>query len=286
MGMINSILSYKIRSKNSPVPNIQDIQVSNKILFALFTRYGDTIIDLVVIQEFVAQYPSKDYLVLCPKQMKPYFDEILPKLRCIGINKRNYLDMLRLNFFLKKWRPDIGFNPWSFGVEGSFFLSYCKKYQFYKNFKKPHNINHYEVVREYLKLPKTIWKIEKNNLSSNYNKVLICPESTDNDRSISIGQTAKIIDEFKLNYGDPLVNIASISSKYFHSNCNNFFFKKTEKSSRAFIELIKDCDLIICADSAPLHIAHAFKKNVIAVFNTTNPEIVINTGSKLIEYID
>ena len=279
--MINAFLRHKAKKLSSSAIKLKDIQNANKVLFALFTRYGDTIIDLVVIQEFVEKYPSKDFLILCPKQMKPYFDELTPNLRCIGINKRNYLDMFKLNFFLKKWSPDIGFNPWSFGVEGSFFLSYCQKYQFYKDFNKPQVINHYEVVRKYLRLPERIWKTEALGNKFRCKRVLICPESTDSERSISIGQINKIIYEIKSNFGNPLFTIASITPKYHQSNCYNFFFKKTNKSSRDFIKLVKDSDLVICCDSGPLHIAQAFKKNILAVFTATNPEIVLNSGSKI-----
>jgi len=282
--VINSFLTYKIKNKKDQDLSLEDIQKAEKVLFSLFTRYGDTIIDLVVIKEFVEKYPTKDYLILCPKQMKPYSDEFLPKIKCIGINKRNYLDMIKLNFYLKKWSPDIGFNPWSFGVESSFFLSYCKIFQFYRNFNKPQSVNHYDVVRKYFRLPKKIWKIKNQIMDLEFKKVLICPESTDNERSISIDQIAKIIDDFKLNIDDSILTIASINSKYHHSNCNNFYFKKTEKSSRNFIILVQESDLIISADSAPLHVAHALNKNVMAVFNSTSPELVINSGSKVTFY--
>ena len=114
-----------------------------------------------------------------------------------------------------------------------------------------------------------------------YKQVLICPESTDNERSISKDEVDLIINKFKSNYGSPLFTIASVSLSYFHSNCDSFIFKKTKKSSKDFIKLVKDSHLIICADSAPLHIANALKKNVIAVFNSTIPEIVINSDSKV-----
>ena len=260
LGMINTFLRYKTKSLSSPAIEHKDIQNANKVLFALFTRYGDTIINLVVIQEFVEQYPSKDFLILCPKQMKPYCDEFAPKVKCIGVNKRNYLEMIRLDSYLKKWNPDLGFNPWSFGAESNFFLTYSKKYQFYSNFKKPEKINHYEVVRKYLSLPEKTWKIHDLKMELSYKQVLICPESTDNERSISKDEVDLIINKFKSNYGSPLFTIASVSLSYFHSNCDSFIFKKTKKSSKDFIKLVKDSHLIICADSAPLHIANALKK--------------------------
>ncbi len=282
--MINAFLQFKIRNKSSHHLNLGDIQEAKKVLFATFTRYGDTIIDLVVIQEFIEQYPSKEYLVLCPKQMKPYCSELIPKVKCIGINKRNYLDMIKLNSYLKKWSPDIAFNPWSFGLESSFFLTYSKKYQFYKSFKRPEIINHYAVVRRYLKLPEKIWKIEDLTLNLDCKRVLICPESTDNERSISVEQLEKIIKNAMINFENPIITIASLSSHYLRSNCNGFIFKKTDKSSRNFIKLVKDSDLVICADSAPLHIANALKRNIVAVFNSTTPKIVLNSGSRLSLY--
>ena len=279
--MINAYLNYKSKSLSNSAITIEDIRKANKVLFALFTRYGDTIIDLVVINEFVENYPDKDYLVLCPKQMKPYCEEFAPKVKCIGVNKRNYLDMIKLDSYLKKWRPDLGFNPWSFGAESNFFLTYSKKYQFYNNFKKPEIINHYEVVRKYLSLPEKNWKIHDLKMELSYKQVLICPESTDNERSISNDEVDLIINKFKSNYGSPLFTIASLSLSYLHSNWDSFIFKKTKKSSKDFIKLVKDSDLIICADSAPLHIAIALKKNVIAVFNSTTPEIAINSDSEV-----
>ena len=282
--MINAFLKYKISEKYNDYPNQSDIKEAKKVLFALFTRYGDTIIDLVVIKEFVNHYPLKEYLVLCPKQMKPYFSELIPKIKCIGINKRNYIDMIKLDSYLKKWSPDIAFNPWSFGLESSFFLTYSKKYHFYKSYKNSEIINHYAVVRKYLSLPEKIWRIEATAMNRDYKRVLICPESTDNERSISNEQLDRIINDAMINFENPIITIASLSSYYLRSNCNSFIFKKTDKSSKKFIKLVKDSGLVICADSAPLHIASVLKKNIVAVFNSTTPEIVLNSGSQVILY--
>ena len=48
--------------------------------------------------------------------------------------------------------------------------------------------------------------------------------------------------------------------EYLRDNINSFVFKKNAISSQNFIKLVKGSDLIICADSAPLHIANALKK--------------------------
>ena len=60
-----------------------------------------------------------------------------------------------------------------------------------------------------------------------------------------------------------------------------FVFKKTANSSRMFIDLVKKSSLIVCADSGPLHIAMALKKDTLVFLRSTLPEIVINSGSRL-----
>ena len=159
--MINYFLRFKTKDIDDKALELESIQQANKILFSLFTRYGDTIIDLAIIQEFIKKYPDKNYLVLCPKQMKPYVNELLPGIKCIAINKRNLFDMLKVNLKLKKWRPDVGFNPWSNGLDSCYFLTYCKKYLCYKDFDRPSLINHYQVVRRYLQLPEKEWRIDE-----------------------------------------------------------------------------------------------------------------------------
>ena len=283
--MINWFFQYKANKMINHEINISDIQNSKKILFCLFTRFGDTIIDLVIIKEFIEEYPDKDYLILCPKQMRPYVNEIIPNVRCMAINKRNLFELLKIDLVLKKWRPDIGFNPWSNGLDSCFFISYCKKFLFYKDFLKPQTINHYQVVRRYLNLKEKEWKIVNLVSKGNYKNILICPQSTDNERSILSDQLDKIISEVESDFDSPDITIASMSVDYLRDNVNSFVFKKNAISSQNFIKLVKGSDLIICADSAPLHIANALKKHVFAVFNSTKPEVVLNSGDKLTIYI-
>ena len=284
--MINWFFQYKTLKLIDCEINTMDIENSKKILFSLFTRYGDTIINLVVILEFIEEYPDKDYVILCPKQMKPYVNEIIPNIKCIAVDKRNWIEMFKINLLLRRWNPDIGFNPWSNGLDSCYFLSFCKKYQFYKNFLKPEVINHYQVVRRYLNVKEKVWEISSFVPKFNYSRRLICPESTDNERSISSEQLDEIFNKVKLDFGNSLITIASMSLEYLRANSDSFIFQKNAKSSKNFIKLVKDSDLIFCADSAPLHIATALKKNVIAVFNSTSPEIVLNSSEKLIVYKD
>jgi len=279
--MINFFLRLKTKKTNRKLPDIKHIEQANKVLFSLFTRYGDTIIDLVVIQEFIAKYPNKEYLILCPRQMQPYVGELLPNVESIAVNKRNIFDMIKIDFKLKKWRPDVGFNPWSNGLDSCYFLTYCKYFHCYKDFDKPKIVNHYQIVRKYLFLKQNPWAIQNFSNKSEYKNILICPQSTDVDRSISATQLKQIILDLNSKYSGASITIAAIDSSYFKPDCNRFFFHKTKKSSQAFINLVKSSELVICADSAPLHLSLAFKKNVKAFFYTTSPEVVLNTNSRV-----
>jgi len=280
-GLINWFLRQKTSNIDSRSLQIVEIQQAHKILFSLFTRYGDTIINITVIQEFVEHYPDKEYLILCPRQMYPYVKELLPKARCLSLNKRNLFDMIRVHRLLKKWNPEIGFNPWSNGLDSCYFLTYCKRFQCYKDYLRPEFINHYEVVRNYLLLPEKIWKVNQLNLKKDYKKILICPQSTDLNRSIPSVQLDALLSDLKDKYQNPEITIASMDRLYYRSKYSQFVFKKTAQSSWQFIDLVKKSGLIITADSGPLHISLAFKKDTQAYFYSTNPKRVVKSGSIL-----
>jgi ADP-heptose:LPS heptosyltransferase len=277
--MINFFLKYKVNKITSIHPSIDDVRKSRKILFSIFTRYGDTIIDLMVIKEFTTLFPNKIYLIICPKQMTPYVNEFLPSIECIGINKRNLYDMFKMNMLLKKRKFDIGFNPWSNGLDSSFFISYCNRFTFYKDFYKPKSINHYQVVRRYLKLPEKDWKIKPLKLKKSYKKILICPQSTDISRNIPKYHLDILINEYNQLYNYPEITIASMDESFFRAGCSMFKFEKSVNSSKSFLSIMKQSSLIVCSDSGPLHIATALNKDLIAFIRSTQPKYVINSDA-------
>ncbi len=280
--MINFYLRHKTRKISSIPPSTDDIKESGKILFSIFTRYGDTIIDLMIVKEFVKKYPNKEYLIICPKQMEPYVKELLPSIKYKAFNKRNLFEMVKVIRLLKSERFDIGFNPWSNGLDSCYFISFCKKFLFYKDFDRPSNINHYQVVRKYFKLPEKNWKINELSLKENYTKILICPHSTDLNRSLPIKKMDQIIFELQNTYNRPEIVIASMDKSYFRDDCQKFMFEKSDHSSKQFLKLMRESSLVVCSDSGPLHIALALKKDLLAFMISTDPEIVINTGSCVI----
>ena len=280
--MINYFFKKKLKEINSIPPNTADVERSNNILFSIFTRYGDTIIALIVIKEFIKKYPNKDYLIICPKQMEPYVKEFLPSVKSMAFNKRNLFEMAKVIKLLKSEVFDIGFNPWSNGLDSSYFISYCKKFLFYKDFDKTININHYQVVRRYLKLPEEKWKINELTLKENYSKILLCPHSTDVNRNLPVDKMDQIIFELQSKYNRPEIVIASMDKSYFRDDCQKFIFEKSDHSSKQFLKLMRESSLVVCADSGPLHIALALRKDLVVFMISTDPKIVINTGSRLI----
>lgn len=280
--MINYFLKIKVRQVQSLPPSLENIRDSKKILFSIFTRYGDTVIDLVVIKEFIKLYPNKEYLILCPKQMEPYVNEILPSIECFPFNKRNFFELIKAIMLLKKRAFDIGFNPWSNGLDSSFYISFCNKFLFYKDFEKPKVINHYQVVRRYLKLPEKDWNINKLNLKRVYKKILICPQSSDTVRSIPNEELDKLIQVYNKLYNYPQITIAAMDVAYFRDGCINLKFKKTVDSSKLFLSVLKQSSLVVCSDSGPLHIALALKKDLIAFMISTRPQDVINSGANIL----
>lgn len=279
--MINSFLKYKLKNIVNDEPSINDIHTAKKVLFVLLTRYGDTIISLQVIKEFVDLYPEKKYLILVPKQMIPYIKELLPNIDVLSVNKRNISDMLKVNYILKKENFDIGFNPWSNGIDSCYFISYCKKFLFYKDFQKNNPVNHYEVVRNYLRLPSKNWKIGSLVLKESYTNILVCPQSTDLQRSIDGKQLNSLLLTLNERYPKSNITIASMDQSYFRKEHQEFLFSKSAQSSENFINLVKQSDLVCCSDSGPLHIALSLQKDTIALFNITKPDIVLNTDSKV-----
>lgn len=284
--MINYYLKIKSKDLKSEPPTKEDIRKSQKILFSIFTRYGDTIIDLVVIKEFINKYPNKEYLIICPKQMEPYVHEILPNIECYAFNKRNLIEFNSVVKLLKNKAFDIGFNPWSNGSDSCFYLSFCKKFLLYKDFEKPKKINHYQVVRQYLKLPDKEWKLSNFKLKKNYSKILICPHSTDINRNIPSEKINTVVYNIKKNFNRPQITIASMDSSCLRMDCENFILKKSANSSNKFLSIMKQSSLVICSDSGPLHIALALRKDVVAFMSSTKPQNVFNTESRIICNLD
>src|SRR6266566_3715506 len=127
-----------------------ELQNARHVLFAVFARYGDSVIAFKAIREFIASYPHKRYLLITTHQALPYAralilqtnlpvnskpDSTTEPVQFVAVNKRrDPLRMARLAIQLRRDPPDIGFNPWSHGEESEYFASFAKRFFLYRSF--------------------------------------------------------------------------------------------------------------------------------------------------------
>jgi len=249
--------------------DIYDIEKANSIFFSVYSRFGDGVISFKIINEFIKKHPNKKYYILTSKQLFPYAKEIIKNADIWYTNKRNPIEFFSTIYKLKKIKPDLGFNPWGHGDDSEFFISFAKKFSFYKQKIKVNKFsNLYDRVRLYLKLPIrekdfNYFKLKK------FNHITIAPLSTDITKNISKEMLNYLIT--KLNAKK--ITIATPKSfGYKHE----FIFKKSLKNSQKFIKLLKTADLFIGVDSGPLHIADAIGIKSIGIFGPTAPETILD----------
>ncbi|MDD5641942.1 MAG: hypothetical protein PHX53_09850, partial [Syntrophales bacterium] len=64
--MINYLFRRRLRKFREETGELtpRELDQARKVLFALFARYGDVIISLSVIKEFIKKYPGKKYFLV------------------------------------------------------------------------------------------------------------------------------------------------------------------------------------------------------------------------------
>lgn len=286
--MIKLIYKRKLSKINKTQGiDITDIKNSKKILFSVFSRYGDGIISFQIIKEFIKKYPEKFYTIITPVQQFPYANDILKNLKNIKIidyNKKNLFNLFKITTFLKKENFDLGFNPWSFGENSEYFIAFAKKQKFYKNFSNYQKYtkidNLYDRIREYLFLPinkkKQIINFDISNLKKK--TIILAPFSTDITKNLSIENINTIIKKF--NKSNIILALPKDKSNY-KFNVKKFIFYKNKRNSEKFLQLMKETDIFIGVDSGPLHLAIALNKPSIAIFGPTAPQTILNNNQKI-----
>ena len=125
------------------------------MLFSVFSRYGDSIIAFRAINEFMALYAEKSFILVTSPQMVPYARRIIKgKIELYEVNKRkNPIKFLTIVNMLRRRNIDIGLNPWSHGDDSKFFITFARHFSVFGSivaYSKEHNL--YERVRDYLLL--------------------------------------------------------------------------------------------------------------------------------------
>jgi ADP-heptose:LPS heptosyltransferase len=264
-----------------------DLQTAKTILFSIFSRYGDGIISFTIIKEFILKYPYKKYIILVPRQQFPYAKILLGQYNNVlikKINKRNPISFIKIVYFLQHTNIDLGLNPWGHGMDSEYFISFAKKFFFYKQFDKfAKTDNLYDRIRLYFHLD--IIK-EKQLISydiQNKKNIVIAPISSDITKNLSIAQTQTLILFLKHKFPSASITLALPKKfKYFYKNIEKFIFGKSVHNSNQYLQLLHNCDLFIGVDSGPLHLALALDVHSIGIFGPTSPNTILDNNQKII----
>ncbi len=271
---------------NAPVTGT-DIAQARSVLFAVFARYGDSVITFKLLREFARTYPDKKYLLITSPQVLPYAEAILsPGIRCVGFDKhRDVIGLWHLKRLLQRQPFDVGFNPWSHGLESEYFISFAKRFYPYRVFAKfPRTHNLYDRARSYLGLV-TKPAALTGKIPTQAKQILISPFSTDVRKSLNADDLKKLVAWIGKRYEDASLALALFpeeDEKVGDLPLARFYFGKSRKRSRAFLEMVKGCDLFVGVDAGPLHLADALGIPSIGIFGPTAPETILDRDSGIV----
>ncbi|HYM47153.1 MAG TPA: glycosyltransferase family 9 protein, partial [Burkholderiaceae bacterium] len=264
-----------------------EIDRARHVLFAVFARYGDSIIAFKTINEFIAAHPDKTYVLITTPQALPYARTLVrAPVELYGVNKRrNPLRMARLVALLKRNPPDIAFNPWSHGEDSEYFASFAQRFFLYRSFADfTREVNLYRRVRDYLMLPMPKqrprrWRLERAA------HIVIAPFSTDIRKSLNAADMARLLEKVRARYTPQTITIAAFAEELKRiddAEVEHFLFSKSDASSETFLALLRKADLFIGVDAGPLHVAAALAIPSIGLFGPTAPETILDYDSKVL----
>jgi len=287
--MINYLFQRRLKKTQDRAGEItpQDLDQAQKVVFALFARYGDVIISLSVIKEFIKKYPDKKYFLVTSHQMSPYAQRLLDdQVTVMSFNKRrNPIRLMKIVALLKREKIDLGFNPWSSGNEAKFITSYARKFDFYTGFQGISNL--YDRVRDYLGLPHEDRMMPAWNLD-NVNHIVICPFSTAVAKSLVNGDLHNLLQQVRQRFPGAAITIAVPPPEAQHLKGREkiFVFRKTRAASQAFLNLLEKADLVISVDAGPLHLADKLGLRTIGIFGPTTPQGVLDRATRVVALRD
>lgn len=261
---------------------------ARQILFAVFARYGDSVIAFKSIDRFIATYPGKEYIVVTTHQGLPYARALIQApIRLYAINKRrNPIALVRFISMLRHRAPDVGFNPWSHGLESEWFVSYCTRFYYFRSYDASHRaLNHYEKLRQYMLLPAPPrhepWKWPRDP-----QRILIAPFSTDTERSLGREALENLVRELRALHPHAVLTLALMPAERDAVDIKMvdtvFVFRKSRARSAEFVALVKRADLFVGVDSGPLHLADAIGIPTVVFFGPTTPEKVLDRDSRAV----
>jgi len=263
----------------------EEIEKSSKILFTVFSRYGDGIVSFKVINEFISLHPDKDFFILTSPQLSPYAKEIINgKVDVSYVNKRrNPVKLLKIIRELKREKMDLGFNPLTWGIDSEYFITFAKRFSFFKDFSRyPVHYNLYDRVREYFLMPKKETNLKPPSLD-NVRNVIIAPSSTDIRKSLDRNDLASLIRQLRDRFPNLNITVALPAEDWAKAeDVGKFMLGKSIGNSEEFLRLVKTTDLFIGVDAGPLHLADALGVRAIGIFGPNAPETFLDSNSGIL----
>lgn len=185
---------------------VEEIEAAESVLFAVFARYGDSVIAFMLIREFMQRHPGKRYRLVTTPQALPYAEAIIgTSWPMIGIDKRrHFLRLARWLRALRRERPALGLNPWSHGAESEYFIAQARRYCPYRDFAHfSRTENLYRRVRRYLQLPDPP-PSRAIGLPAQAQRIVVSPFSTDVRKSLDHASSgcAHLLAAAALPFGD------------------------------------------------------------------------------------
>lgn len=255
------------------------------VVMAVFNRFGDGVIGGVVCEEFAKKWSATGCrcLIVTSPQLYPYLKAICQSAEVIPLNRKNPMHWGRLFFKrLIQYRGfDVGLNPYSYGKESRRIARMGLWYKIYQNPENALLVNYYDRVRRYLDLPLRREFASASILPENVEKILVCPESSEARRTLTVGQFLSIIKQLRAKWPQAALSVASSrkhKEQYVAPSITPLLLDKSEASSLRFLDSIRNTDLVVSVDSGPLHIACALGTPVVALFSSAHPATVINSG--------
>src|SRR5438477_4333972 len=284
----NFLARHRKPSLSSLVPP-RDIEEASSVLFAVFARYGDSVVAFKAIDEFMRRYPGKQYILITTHQAAPYASALMASsMRRYVINKRrNPIRLWRLVRYLKNNPPDLGFNPWSHGAESEYFVSLCRKHLAYRAFAKfERHENLYRRARAYLGLPDPP-AAAPARLPGAAKLIVVCPFSTDIRKSLDGARLEDLVLRLRGRFAPSTLVVAGLRTELKRigkADATSFTLNKSRRASERFVALLRSADLFVGIDAGPLHLAAALGVPTIALFGPTAPETILDRNSRIVSF--
>lgn len=270
--------------------SLREIEQADSVLFAVFARYGDSVIAFKLIREFAQRYPDKRYQLVTTPQALPYAQAIIAApWPMVGINKRrNFIQLARLLRRLRREPPALGLNPWSHGADSEILISYARRYFPYREFAHfTRADNLYARIRAYLKLPPPGRPAApaSGRLPPQAQRIVVAPFSTDVRKSLNRDDLVALLAWLRQRYPQAELDLAMFPSEAGMTQglaARRFYFGKSRRRSERFLALLRQAELFVGVDAGPLHLADALGVPAIGIFGPTAPETILDLNSGVV----